>query len=441
MKISEVVIKNVMGLEELTIQPGNLTIIEGRNGVGKTSVLAALRALVSGGHDPSLIRKGCESAEVTMLLDDGVQINLIMTAGRSTRIVRHPKLGKLQGPQQYIDRLINVMSVDPVLFLTQKPKDRLATLLEAMPLRVTADQIGFLPAKVVQGLDLDKHALEVLGKAHTALYDERTGVNKAGKEKLATAAEMARTLPADPEQGDWDGVFELAKTELAKLTGTAQKEVTAIKDRCSEIKAEIDAETQEQIELLRAAATAKKMTVENERDNKLSKLQAAYTPKRDALNAKLTEAKTMLEQSAKAGEARNLIDRLNADASALENQGDQLSKALDKLQDLKGSMLEKTPIKGVTIQDGEILVDGVAFDRVNEARRIQIAIAVAKLRAGELPLVLVDDAEHFDSLNMEKFRKAAAKAGLQIVAAKVSDCDLRVEDESKSDSALVEVNF
>jgi len=114
---------------------------------------------------------------------------------------------------------------------------------------------------------------------------------------------------------------------------------------------------------------------------------------------------------------------------AMPKGGGALSQALEALEGLKRSIMERTPIKGVTIQEGEILVDGVPFDRVNEARRIQVALEIARLRAGRLPLILVDDAEHFDSVNMAKFRAAAAKAGLQIVAARVCDADLTVHAE------------
>jgi len=429
MKISEIQIKNLMAIEELAIRPGCLTLIEGRNGAGKTSVLAALRDLFSGGHDPSLIRRGADQAEVTVTLEDGVTISKVIKPEKSTLTVRHPQLGKVSKPQQFINDLVNTLSVDPVLFLTQKPKERLATLLEAMPLKITADQIGFLPAGLAAGLDLDRHALEVLAEAHRALYDERTGVNKAAKEKRATAAEMSRTLPPEPPGRDWQRAFDAAREKFATLNAETQKEVAAIRDSCAAAKQEIEAELQRKIDELRREADARKRQAEENRDQALARLQQDYAPKRDALYAQMTEAKTMLEQSARVDEARKLVHRLQSEAAELEERSRYFSRALDKLEDLKRSVMEKTPIKGVTIQDGEILVDGVPFDRVNEARRIQVAIEVARLRAGDLPLVLIDDAEHFDSVNMEKFRAAAARAGLQIVAARVSNEDLTVRAE------------
>ncbi len=264
-----------MGLEELYIQPGHLTLIQGRNGAGKTSVLAALRDLFSGGHDPELIRKGADQGEVEIVLEDGVTVSKVIRPEKSTLTVRHPQLGKVSKPQQYVNALVNTLSVDPVQFLTQKPKERLATLLEAMPLRITADQIGFLPARVAEDLDLDAHALEVLGQAHKALYDERTGVNKAAKEKRSTATEMARTLPAEPQNGgDWRQAFESARDELARLNVATQRSVAAVKETAAIQRSQIDAELQKKIEELRREADDEKRRADEARDLALADLQA-----------------------------------------------------------------------------------------------------------------------------------------------------------------------
>lgn len=61
MRIAKISIKNVLGIEELEIDsPGALTVIEARNGRGKSSTMEAIRAVVDGGHDASLLRHGAE---------------------------------------------------------------------------------------------------------------------------------------------------------------------------------------------------------------------------------------------------------------------------------------------------------------------------------------------------------------------------------------------
>ena len=50
-------------------------------------------------------------------------------------------------------------------------------------------------------------------------------------------------------------------------------------------------------------------------------------------------------------------------------------------------MLAEFPIKGLEIKDGDIYLDGVVFDNVNESRRIAFALELAAIRQSDLPLV------------------------------------------------------
>jgi hypothetical protein len=244
---------------------------------------------------------------------------------------------------------------------------------------------------------------------------------------------MQESLPENPPEGDWKTAYESAQKEESQLRLEGTRLIEAAKEECFKAKTSIDRNLQEAIQeavgKLRQEADAEKLKADEERDEKLKALRAEYGPRLGALTAKMAEAQTMLAQVEKAESARKMVLSLEAEAGELEKHSKRLSEALDKLMALKSSLLEKTPIRGMEIREGDIYVEGIPFDKVNEARRIQIALEVARIRAGELPLVLVDDAEHFDSINMEKFRKAAAKAGLQIVAAKVCDSDLTVKAE------------
>ena len=74
MKVTSISIENVMGVERLAFAPGVLTLVEGRNGAGKTSILEAVRSALRGGHDPSLLRAGAERGSVRLVVEDGTVI-------------------------------------------------------------------------------------------------------------------------------------------------------------------------------------------------------------------------------------------------------------------------------------------------------------------------------------------------------------------------------
>lgn len=60
MKIAHVKISNILGIAELEFTPAGFNEISGPNGTGKTSVLEAIKAALSTGHDATLLRKGAE---------------------------------------------------------------------------------------------------------------------------------------------------------------------------------------------------------------------------------------------------------------------------------------------------------------------------------------------------------------------------------------------
>ncbi len=165
MKVTQVRIKNVLGIEELEFKPGQVTVIEGSNASGKTSILEAFRAAVGGGHDATLLHNGAKEGEIVLVLDDSVEIQKTISELESSVAVVHPDFGAIKKPQTWIDRLSDVLSVNPIQFLT-KGKDRLKNLLEVLPLQVTAEQIQsvapHLSEEDIKEIDCSKHGLVVL---------------------------------------------------------------------------------------------------------------------------------------------------------------------------------------------------------------------------------------------------------------------------------------
>ncbi|HSW40817.1 MAG TPA: hypothetical protein VLL97_15145, partial [Acidobacteriota bacterium] len=104
-----------------------------------------------------------------------------------------------------------------------------------------------------------------------------------------------------------------------------------------------------------------------------------------------------------------------------------LTHTLGQLEILKANLLETLPIQGLEIKDGDIHVGGIPFDRVNTAERVRLAIEVAKLRAGTLPLVCVDGLECLDPETFEAFKAEAMQSGLQFVVSRVTHGPLSIE--------------
>jgi recombinational DNA repair ATPase RecF len=142
-RIVKIQIDNILGLEHLDIAPGALTVVEGANGTGKTSVLEAIKAGLGGGRDATLLRKGAKEGQVVLVLDDGTEITKRVKAdGASTATVKHPTFGAIAKPQSYLDKLADALSVNPIAFLAAPPAKRAAWLLEVLPSKVTDEDLA-----------------------------------------------------------------------------------------------------------------------------------------------------------------------------------------------------------------------------------------------------------------------------------------------------------
>ena len=142
MKISHVRIQNILGIKQFEFDAGQFNILSGKNGQGKTSVLEAIKAALKGGNDATLLRKGAEAGEVVLVLEDGLEIRKRVTSRTATTTVLQD--GKSQPrPAEFLSRFADMMSVNPVDFLTAPKKKRVEVLLEAMP--IEAGAVGLKP--------------------------------------------------------------------------------------------------------------------------------------------------------------------------------------------------------------------------------------------------------------------------------------------------------
>ena len=139
MRVSKIRLSNYMGVQELSIRPGKLTVIAGKNGSGKSSVLSAIRNALGGkGHDATLIRNGSKQADVILDLDDGIEVRERITAEDTKRSVQGRDIGKISKPKTYLDKLSDALSLNPIDLLLANDKERLRLVLQAMPLKVSA---------------------------------------------------------------------------------------------------------------------------------------------------------------------------------------------------------------------------------------------------------------------------------------------------------------
>lgn len=418
--IAHIKISNILGISDLEFDAGKFVQISGPNGSGKTSILEAIKSTLKGGHDATLLRAGAASGEAVIILDDGTSIMKKVAEAGSSTVVTGADGKRAARPGDIVKSLADLLSVNPVDFLRATKKERVSVLLESMPIVLDPAR---LPASSVPTTG---HALVVLEGIRRDIYDARTGTNRAVKEKHATINQLAATLPDTKTEvpGGADGLLgqldELTKAKDAELERVAQK-LAALRQTM-----------EEEVEALRRQIQAKQEAFQEisakagaQRERTIAKHTADSQSIRDNLAAIQEAQKAVAKHEA----TRTTIRTMQEQADGLEAESAQQTKALEDLEAYKSELLASLPIPGLTVVDGEIYRDGVQFDRLNTQSQVQIAVEIAKLRAGPLGIIVVDNLELLDSANYEEFKRQAIESGLQLVVTRVSDDAFNISNQ------------
>lgn len=443
MRIAHIKISNILGIAELEFTPEGFNEISGPNGTGKTSVLEAIQSVLKTGHDATLLRKGADKGEVVLVLDDDTELSKTVTADKSTSAVR--KEGKkLARPAETIKALTDLYSSNPIEFLRARKQDRVKVLLETMPLEADIGrlaEITGIPVKAEPGT----HALDVIEVVRKEVYDDRTGTNRAVKEKDNTINQLRLAMPDAPGgvEGSEDELLEQIKTadatktsELDRITNKLsgikdenQKKIDAIRQHAQAEIDRIKQEAQQQVDDLNATFqdTERKAGVQRERTIQ------KHTDTVGPITAALESIKANRGAHAKREQAMQTIQQMEKELTDLHADVARQTKALDDLEAYKSDLLASLPIPGVEVRDGEIYRDGVVFDRLNTAQQVWVAVEIAKLRAGDLGVVCVDGIELLDPAAYEEFRQQSLASNLQLFVSRVSGEEFAVKTSQSAE--------
>ncbi len=434
-KVKLIQIHNIMGIVDAEIRPGALTLVEGKNGLGKTSLIEACKLPFMKGHKATLLREGETTGEVVYTLDDGtgppyLKVSAKVKAGGTERTVGYPGEAPMGRPAEVIGRLRSEFTLFPTDFLTKKKDERLELFLSAIPMKVNRmDLAGILPlSQTLKHIDLDRHAFKVLADIEENPRTNRTAVNAIVNNNRKTVLTMRQALPEEslnPETAtkqlaivkhEYETLIEKRNRQRVLIADSKTHLVQTCRDVYQQRVAEAAAQRDEAID--KAGVQV---------DLKQKKLEADTAPKLEELKAAIMTAETNLAAYSRSAEARALMEKLSDEADAKERESQTLTNAIDvELAELRSAMLEQVPIKGVSVRDGDIFVTSqegkeIPFDSVNTKERIRVAVDLALLKAGPVPLVCMDGAEALDAESLDELQDAMEACGAQCIASRVTE--------------------
>lgn len=398
-KINELLIENVKRVKAVQFEPSadGLTIIGGRNGQGKTSVLDAIAwALGGNNYKPSVPER--DGALVPPNLHIELSNGLIVErkGKNSTLKVTDPN-GNKSG-QQLLNEFVSTLALDLPKFINGSDKDKADSLLKILGI-----------GDVLAQLDVKENQL----------YAQRTEVGRIADRKKKAADEMPMypNVPKEP----------VSATELIKQ----QQEILA-RNGENERKRQ-DAARYEQI-------LANAQIAFDEAKAALQKAEQDCLTARKSAEDLHDESTAELEKNLAEIEALNIKIRANStkeaaevEANNLQQEYDGLTEQIESVREERNKLLDSAelPLPGLSVKDGKLIYNNMPWDGMSGSDQLKVATAIVRKLNPQCGFVLMDKLEQMDLETLQEFGAWLKQEGLQVIATRVStgdECSIIIED-------------
>lgn len=405
-KVRSLEIENVKRVKAVTLTPteNGLTVIGGRNGQGKTSVLDAIAWALGGDKlkpSESQRRDSVIPPRIHLELSNGL---VVERKGKTSALHVIDPSGQKAG-QKLLDSFIEKLALDLPRFMQANPKEKAETLLKI---------IGV-------GAELTK-----LEQQEQFCYNQRLEIGRIADRKKKHADEMPYypDVPEEPvsaselikQQQDIlarNGENQRKRLQLQQM----QEQKGIISRRMLELQEELDKLHEQHVSLLSDIDTAQK-TVTELKDESTAELEANIA-NIDAINTKV----------------RTNADKVRAqeEADELAGQYNDLTLQIEDVRKARLDLLNTTnmPLVGLSIADGELTYNEQKWDCMSSSEQLKVATAIIRKLNPECGFVLMDKLEQMDKETLADFGEWLEKEGLQVIATRVGTddtCSIIIED-------------
>lgn len=405
-RITSLELANVKRIKAVALDPAptGLTVIGGKNGQGKTSVLDGIAWALGGER----FRPDAAKREGSVL-DPDLRVQLsngltVIRKGAKSALTVVDESGRRSG-QQLLNEFVEALALDLPKFLQASDKERASILLSILGIQ---DQ------------------LDALEREERAAYDQRLQVGR-DRDRARHYADELPWHDGAPEQE----VSVAALSADLRAVQARNQHNAELRQKVTQIRARL-ADTDTQINALRAMRTAletemRKAEVDAEGlqdgdpDIILRQIQNA-----EAVNAQVRDNRAHLDADAR--------------AAALAEQYDELSSQVEDVRSRRMALLNGAdmPLPGLSVQEGVLTYQGQPWSCMSSAEQLRAATAIVSRLKPECRFVLVDKLEQMDVDTLREFGAWAAQQGLQVIGTRVStgdECSIIIEDGEVVESA------
>ena len=471
MKISKIKIENLFGIEELETDGKSKEFI-GTNGVGKSSVLDAIRlALTNNSKRKYIIKNGEEEGRILVQLDNGVTIDRKKRLNKSDyKSIKNKNGEEIKSPETFLKDIFTPLQLEPVEFLDMNEQEQNRILLNLIEFNQDKktyinEKFGETPSWV----DYDFSILEILNQIQSKdgeYYQKREDINRDIRNKNAIIQNIAKDIPDNYDYNKWkeyslSSQYELLNkqkdyndkisrsiTYKENYNNTIERYKAELSSKLSEIfvkKSQERDSINKKIEELKSQIISYEKDLEN-LDNKYdienTKVQSEYNEKVAKLDENINIANEwaskekqntqILEDELKTAEQmKGLLNSyekivyLNQEVDNLNKMSKSLTDKIELARKLPGEILKeaKLPIENLTVVDGIPLINGLPINNLSEGQKLMLCVDVALSKPNTLQLILIDGVERLSEKNREELYKICKAKGLDIIATRTTNDD------------------
>lgn len=392
MKIIKMTAENFKRLVAVEIEPkGNMVMITGQNGEGKTSVLDVITAALCGkkGMPTTPIHKDGDKAVLTLDLDT-MTVKKVFTKKGSPRLEITNKDGfAAKSPQKMLDELVGEISFDPMAFKNMDAKLQRTMLMEL---------VGLDFSDLDEKIELAKAERSSLNKQKDTAQHQADSIvlpENCPTEQVSTAElfdELNKAFAHNEDVNAYNRKAELTSEKLGNIDADIER-----------LELELENARQEKINVAKAFAQL---------DNPGDPIDPT------AIQEKISEINEKNQFASSAKLKANLIKEVN-------EYGEKWSRLGTKMKEYEAEKAKrlaevKMPIDGLGINERYVTFDGIPMPDVNDAKALEIGIAISMALNPKLKVIRMNGND-CDSKTLKAIEKVAKDNDYQVWIEKIDE--------------------